>query len=359
MNRQDEGGRMTRRSLLLALPALVVSPRLGYALTQAPSGGAPIAVRNLNHMTLTVKDPKRSIEFYQGLFGMPIQARQGPTTVLRIGSGPQFVAINGGPNATARIDHFCLTVENFNVDRLMKVLAEHGVTPVAAGATGGGLSGGPMKSRVRMRGPDAGGATEGSPEIYFGDPDGIVVQLQDPSYCGGAGLLGEICAETPEPAPAKGLLALRDLNHFTIRVSDPQRSNAFYQKLFGLKVRATQGSTPGWAIGPGRQFLMFIGATGPVAPARPPAIDHVCLNLENFNVDRILKTLESYGIKPRGAGQASGPLQSYVTMRMENRGGAKEGTPELYFTDPDGLPIQLQDLKYCGGGGYLGDLCPS
>ena len=52
-------------------------------------------------------------------------------------------------------------------------------------------------------------------------------------------------------------------------------------------------------------------------------------------------------------------MQSYVTMRMENRGGAKEGTPELYFTDPDGLPIQLQDVKYCGGGGYLGDLCPS
>ena len=31
---------------------------------------------------------------------------------------------------------------------------------------------------------------------------------------------------------------------------------------------------------------------------------------------------------------------------------------ELYFTDPDGLAIQLQDTKYCGGGGYLGDVCP-
>jgi catechol 2,3-dioxygenase-like lactoylglutathione lyase family enzyme len=353
---------ITRRNLLLSLPALVAAPRLGQGLTQAPASGAPIAVRNLNHMTLTVKDPKRSIEFYQGLFGMPIQARQGPTTVLRIGDGPQFVAINGGPNATPRIDHYCLTVENFNVDRLMKVLAEHGVTPVEAGATGGGLSGGPMKSRVRMRGPDAGGAKEGSPEIYFGDPDGIVVQLQDPKYCGGAGLLGEACFATPEPAPTKGLLAVRDLNHFTIRVSDAQRTNAFYQKLFGLKVRANQGATPGWAIGSGQQFLMFTAA--PVAsatggaPPRPPAIDHVCLNMTDFNVDRILKTVESYGIKPRGTPQGPvGPLMSYVTLRMPNRGGAPEGTPELYFTDPDGLLIQLQDVKYCGGGGYLGDVC--
>ena len=29
-----------------------------------------------------------------------------------------------------------------------------------------------------------------------------------------------------------------------------------------------------------------------------------------------------------------------------DRGGAPEGTPELYFTDPDGLRIQLQDVAY-------------
>ena len=61
------------------------------------------------------------------------------------------------------------------------------------------------------------------------------------------------------------------------------------------------------------------------------------------------------------AAQASagpvGPLRHYISMRMENRGGAPEGTPELYFTDPDGLLMQLQDTKYCGGGGYLGDAC--
>ena len=28
---------------------------------------------------------------------------------------------------------------------------------------------------------------------------------------------------------------------------------------------------------------------------------------------------------------------------------------ELYFTDPDGILMQLQDISYCGGGGYFGD----
>ena len=49
----------------------------------------------------------------------------------------------------------------------------------------------------------------------------------------------------------------------------------------------------------------------------------------------------------------------YISLRMENRGGAKDGTPELYFTDPDGLLIQLQDTKYCGGSGSLGEVCPA
>ena len=50
------------------------------------------------------------------------------------------------------------------------------------------------------------------------------------------------------------------------------------------------------------------------------------------------------------------PLLSYVSVRMENR-GAKGGTPELYFTDPDGILMQIQDTAYCGGSGYLGGVC--
>jgi len=46
-----------------------------------------------------------------------------------------------------------------------------------------------------------------------------------------------------------------------------------------------------------------------------------------------------------------------VNTRMEDRGGAKGGTPELYFTDPDGIVMQLQDVSYCGGAGSLGEVC--
>jgi catechol 2,3-dioxygenase-like lactoylglutathione lyase family enzyme len=308
-------------------------------------------------MTLAVSDTTRSVDFYQGLFGMPIQARQGATTILRIGSGPQFMAVNGAGAGSPGINHYCLAVEDFNADRLIAILADRGVT--RAEASGGGLSGGPLKARVRMRGPESGGAPGGTPELYFGDPDGIVVQLQDPSYCGGGGVLGNVCT-TVEPSPAKGLLAVRDLSHFTIFSSSAARSNTFYQDLFGFSIRSYQGPTaPALAIGPGVQFIMFAGGGG-AAPALPrsASINHVCLSMTGFNVERIQKALESYGIKPRESPTGPvAPMRHYVTMRMENRGGAKEGTPELYFTDPDGILIQLQDIGYCGGSGYLGDVC--
>ena len=109
-------------------------------------------------------------------------------------------------------------------------------------------------------------------------------------------------------------------------------------------------------IGQGIQFLMF--TDGGAGGVRPAGINHACMSMDKFNPDSVLKALESYGIKPRGNAQGTpGPMVHYVNMRMENRGGAKEGTSELYFTDPDGLSIQLQDTKYCGGAGVLGDVC--
>jgi catechol 2,3-dioxygenase-like lactoylglutathione lyase family enzyme len=321
--------RIDRRTLLLSLPALILARR---AMGQAPP---PIRMVKLNHFILNVSDVRRSTDFYQGLFGMPIQARRDQTVHLRIGAGPQFLALTpAGNRPTGIATHVGVTVQGFEASRILQTLTERKI-----------------KVEVRMTG--------NTTEILMEDPDGIVVQLQDVSYCGGTGPLGSSC--TVEPSPKPGLLAVKELSHFTIGAGSAERSNAFYQDLFGLQVQARQGpNAPLLGVGDKIQFLMFTGGGGGRGGAvpRPASVNHVCLNMDGFNVDSILKTLETYGIKPRGNAQgAAGPLVHYVSMRMPNRGGAEGGTPELYFTDPDGLLIQLQDSTYCGGGGYLGNLC--
>jgi len=341
----DHRSDVTRRAFLASLGAMAVSPSV-----LAQTGRPPIPVTSINHMTLSVTDIGRSREFYQELFGMPISARQASTLVLQVGEGPQFMALAGGNvSVTPSISHLCLSAPGFDADRVVSILGEHGVTPIEPGDQG--LSGGSLKVRVRMRGTEFGGDPLGTPELYVGDPDGIVVQLQDPSYCGGAGPLGE-CLTRPEPSPKAGAFRVRDYNHFTTFVSDAERSVAFYQRLFGMPIDTYQGGMPLLRIGSGNQFLAL------AAPGQEPAINHACLTIDDFEPDRVLSVLEEHGIRYSDAATPPvGPMTSCISMRMEDRGGAPAGTPELYFTDPDGILIQLQATDYCGGAGFLGNVC--
>jgi catechol 2,3-dioxygenase-like lactoylglutathione lyase family enzyme len=355
---------------------LAIAPRI---LAQTPA--AQFRVNGLSQITLTVSDVARSLDFYQGLFGMPVQARQGSTVLLRIGNGPRFLALRpAAAGEKPSISALGFGVQGFSTDRAMQTLTANGFTAAPADAP----KPGPKQTLIRTRRANEGGSPDGSTrDLFAADPSGVVFQLHDVNYCGGSGALGTTCP-APEPSPKKGLIALKDTSHFTIAASDPTTVQ-MYLDLFGFKPIAYQAQTPAWQVGTGVHFLMFIGGGGPTrgggaAAAAPPAggrgggapggggargggpgraagIDHACVAMENFDPAAVTRTLVGYGLKQQ-EGQGRAPLVTYISLRMPNRGGAEGGTPELYLTDPDGLAIQLQDVKYCGGGGYLGELCP-
>jgi catechol 2,3-dioxygenase-like lactoylglutathione lyase family enzyme len=123
---------------------------------------------------------------------------------------------------------------------------------------------------------------------------------------------------------------VNQMNHVTMFVKDVQKSVDFYQRLFGLEVLTLQD--PGVNLRVGASFLGLYPAQA------QPSINHVCLGLENFNPEAVLKKLSDAG----------------VSGRIRQRGDTKE----LYFTDPDNLSIQLQDTRYIGGTGALGNERP-
>jgi len=365
-----------RRRFLVALPALAMSPRLlavGRPRQSLSGGGrAPFRVNGLSQITLTVSDVARSLDFYQGLFGMPVQARQGSTVLLRIGSGPRFLALKpAAAGERPSISALGLGVQDFSVDRAMQTLTAHGISAAPSTADRPG----PKQALVRTRRQNEGGSPDGSTrDLFVADPSGVVFQLHDVSYCGGSGALGNVCP-VAEKSPKPGLMALKDTSHFTIAASDPN-TVPMYLELFGFTPMVYQAATPAWQVGNGVHFLMFIGGGGPTrggaagapppgpgrggaggGPARAAGIDHACVAMENFDSAAVTKLLVGYGLKQQD-GQGRSPLVTYISLRMPNRGGAEGGTPELYFTDPDGLAIQIQDVKYCGGGGLLGEACP-
>ena len=171
---QFQNGRLSRREVVTALAALFSATTEGAA--QTPT--APVAARTLNHVSISVTDIKRSVEFYQSLFGMriisqqgtgnnPIAGGDGSVINLAPGAGPEFIGIYQG-KPVGDIGHFCLGVQKFDADRVLAALTSRGV-----------------KASIRTRGQ--------SREIFLTDPDNISVQLTDATYCGGSGPLGNEC----------------------------------------------------------------------------------------------------------------------------------------------------------------------
>jgi len=138
---------------------------------------------------------------------------------------------------------------------------------------------------------------------------------------------GPVSAQVAEPS----IGSVKQLNHVTIFVEDVTKSVAFYQRLFGMPVLTPQD--PGINLMAGGGFLGIYPAQG-----GPTGINHVCFGLENFDADTALAKVKGQG------------LDAGIRLRGD--------TKELYIKAPDNVLLQLQDVRYRGGVGPLGDRDP-
>src|SRR5579871_724644 len=88
-----EGGLITRRNLVAALSALAIAPSASFAQRDT----APIRVRTLNHVSISVADVDRSVDFYQRIFGMSVKSREGTPGNPIAGGGGVVVNLAPGP----------------------------------------------------------------------------------------------------------------------------------------------------------------------------------------------------------------------------------------------------------------------
>lgn len=157
-----EAGLMSRRELLGALIGVTLQSNLPRQALTPLIGTAT----QLNHVTLFVQDVASSQAFYQKLFGMPVLTPQGAGMNLRAGAGFVGLYPAGGDRGSPRIDHLCLSIDRFDAKVVLPKLQAL-----------------KLNAEIVQR-----GETE---ELYFVDPDGISVQVQDTSYRGGVGRLGD------------------------------------------------------------------------------------------------------------------------------------------------------------------------
>ncbi len=124
-----ESGKMTRRQLIqsLTMAATVASAAIATPAAAPESKGfKAIAV---NHISYEVNDYGKTRDFYADLLGMKVLKDDGKQCFLAFG---ETFLIPRGPRQDAKppyVDHFAITIENWNKDAVEAELNRRGLQP--------------------------------------------------------------------------------------------------------------------------------------------------------------------------------------------------------------------------------------
>jgi catechol 2,3-dioxygenase-like lactoylglutathione lyase family enzyme len=123
-----ESGRLSRRELIGGLTMLMAASQVP-AEQATPATPVPSLVGNgIDHVSVLVSDVARSTVFYQSLFGLSVLSEDKPHGIVRLGRKRVSVSIRKEtPYGT--VDHFGVSVENFNKDAVTQVLTQRGLSP--------------------------------------------------------------------------------------------------------------------------------------------------------------------------------------------------------------------------------------
>lgn len=114
--------------------------------TQEP---APFPAIDVNHVALRVTDMAASIRFYTEMFGAVVVSESEHASFLALPDG-DFIALF--PAAVPHIEHFCLTIPDYDPDSVQQNLEAAGYQV--------------------QRNED---------RVFLRDPDGLLVQLSGPN----------------------------------------------------------------------------------------------------------------------------------------------------------------------------------
>ncbi len=145
-----DGGRLSRRTLMLQLTGLLGSAAGVRAAQDRPTPVSTFTATEINHVALGVTDVSRSRRFYEEHLGLTLRSDNSPRSIfLKVGKH-DFLALFRADKPGK--DDYCYTVKGYT--------APDGVERLEAAAL-----------NPRRRGN----------RVYFDDPDGLEVQVSAPN----------------------------------------------------------------------------------------------------------------------------------------------------------------------------------
>lgn len=344
-----ESGKIGRREVMQALgltatgafAACALPATAAYAAGSAQAGmgsGAMLKAVAYNHINYTVSDYAKVRDFYVNMFGMKVVYDDGKQCSVECGDPPNAIYIRPltkpldrplgtGANAnwaaqmgTGNVDHFALSIENFQLDSVGAELRRRGLDPK----------------------PD------GDYAWSIKDPSGVTLQI-----CATRGVYPGAAAPTAKetdgtknlsaiPGPdGKGYKAYA-VSHMMLFVPDVDKCRDFYTDQFGMRivyykpgdvfgVDATGG--PICFLKFGENYLYLRKSRH---PENRPYVSHFALTVENYNQAAVKAELERRGYKPQPDGRYGWSINDPAGMRTEVAG---KGMPEHDGADCNGNNI--------------------
>jgi catechol 2,3-dioxygenase-like lactoylglutathione lyase family enzyme len=259
-----------RREVLTMFGAGALAARTIFA------AGEPFPFTGLDHVTLTVSDMDKSVNFYTRLFGNTVLKDKEGSHYVKV--GPAYVAMaprKKGQDGAAG-NQIGPGIRNFQLGEVKHSLDQAGL---------------PYRS-VKGQG------------VTVVDADGIVTQLWAENSWSD---LEKMAHAVSRPVGGAALLNPNSINHLLLAVPDPEKSALFYAKILGPIAQRTPPRPPlsgriWFQAGPHRVGLAPLNQ-GYNTSGQKPGIDHFGVIAE-FDRDTLTKALTEAGAKvlPQGEG---------------------------------------------------------
>jgi len=133
------------------------------------------------------------------------------------------------------------------------------------------------------------------------------------------------------------MFRIRDIDHVVLRVSDLERMISFYTDVLGCTVEWRRPDLGLVHLRAGHAMIDLVpvdgmlGRKGGAAPGKEARnMDHVCLRVEPFEQDAIVRHLESHGAR---------------VGEIRPRFGAQGESVSIYVYDPEDNLVELKGAK--------------
>jgi glutathione S-transferase fosA5 len=117
-----ERGAVSRRELVQHLAFLAAAGTTAAAQTSGLQGSG------ISHISLSVSDLQRSVDFYRNTFGLTVVGEDKKQEIVRLGQKGTMVSLRRAAPAGV-VDHFAIHVEGFNREAVTAELTARGIKP--------------------------------------------------------------------------------------------------------------------------------------------------------------------------------------------------------------------------------------